>query len=221
MIELNQSPSLETDRTESAWGSYDDLYRQIGIVWPDRPGRMVRLACDLLPAGRALDAGCGDGKNADFLASHGWEVTAFDVSPLALNGLASRLAQSGSRMKACFQADAAHLEHARGAYDLVVAYGLFHCLNDVELAAAEHHLQNALRPGGLFAVAVFNDELPVPPDHGTTKLFLRSKERAVRPFLDWQIEACEHGTIEEDHYPVVDLHRHSVSWILARKPQSE
>ena len=34
--------------------------------------------------GRALDLGSGDGRNAVWLASHGWRVTAVDFSPVAL-----------------------------------------------------------------------------------------------------------------------------------------
>lgn len=37
-----------------------------------------------LPPGRALDAGCGHGADALWLASRGWQVTAVDVSPTAL-----------------------------------------------------------------------------------------------------------------------------------------
>jgi 2-polyprenyl-3-methyl-5-hydroxy-6-metoxy-1,4-benzoquinol methylase len=37
-----------------------------------------------LPIGTALDAGCGNGADAIWLAGHGWEVTAVDVSPTAI-----------------------------------------------------------------------------------------------------------------------------------------
>jgi SAM-dependent methyltransferase len=37
-----------------------------------------------VPPGRALDLGTGDGHNAVWLAAHGWDVTAVDVSRLGL-----------------------------------------------------------------------------------------------------------------------------------------
>lgn len=37
-----------------------------------------------LPPGRALDAGCGHGTDALWLAARGWEVRALDFSPVAL-----------------------------------------------------------------------------------------------------------------------------------------
>ena len=44
-----------------------------------------------LPVGTALDAGCGTGADAVWLARQGWEVTAIDISPAAV-GQAERLA---------------------------------------------------------------------------------------------------------------------------------
>jgi thioredoxin reductase/SAM-dependent methyltransferase len=50
---------------------------------------LVREVSDL-PAGTALDAGCGAGVEAVWLASHGWRVTAADISVTALNEAATR-----------------------------------------------------------------------------------------------------------------------------------
>jgi SAM-dependent methyltransferase len=48
-----------------------------------------------LPPGRALDLGAGDGRNAVWLASRGWGVTAVDFSQVALDRGRARAAASG------------------------------------------------------------------------------------------------------------------------------
>ena len=48
-----------------------------------------------LVPGTALDAGCGAGAEAIWLASHGWQVTAADISTEALARAADRAATSG------------------------------------------------------------------------------------------------------------------------------
>jgi predicted O-methyltransferase YrrM len=48
-----------------------------------------------LVAGTALEAGCGDGAEAVWLASHGWQVTGADIAPGALARAAERAADSG------------------------------------------------------------------------------------------------------------------------------
>ena len=69
----------------------------------DRPGSMAgnppnpylaRETAGLAP-GTALDAGCGAGAEAIWLASHGWQVTAADISGDALTRAAGRATASG------------------------------------------------------------------------------------------------------------------------------
>ncbi len=57
-------------------------------VSPPNP-HLVREIGELTP-GTALDAGCGAGAEALWLASHGWQVTAVDVSAEALAQAAER-----------------------------------------------------------------------------------------------------------------------------------
>ncbi|WP_431883596.1 class I SAM-dependent methyltransferase [Micromonospora gifhornensis] len=79
---------------------WEQRWRQ-GAV--DRPGSMsgkppnpylVREIGTLAP-GTALDAGCGAGAEAIWLASQGWQVTAADISSEALTRAAERAAASG------------------------------------------------------------------------------------------------------------------------------
>jgi 2-polyprenyl-3-methyl-5-hydroxy-6-metoxy-1,4-benzoquinol methylase len=48
-----------------------------------------------LPPGRALDLGAGDGRNAAWLARHGWQVTAVDFSGVAIERGRARAAAEG------------------------------------------------------------------------------------------------------------------------------
>jgi SAM-dependent methyltransferase len=218
----NTARAMHNDQTETWSGPYDRFYREMGVAWPDTPGRMVRRAIKILKPGTALDAGCGDGKNAVFLAGLGWRVTAFDISAEALRSFALRTAGLAERTSApihVYQADAAIAEHAPETYDLVVAYGLYHCLSDNQMRRAHTSLARALKIGGLFAFAALDDSVPIPTGHGTASLTLRPRPRLVELFSNWPLEASEQGTINEQHLPVIGEHKHSVTWILARKPQ--
>ncbi|HVK44408.1 MAG TPA: methyltransferase domain-containing protein, partial [Micropruina sp.] len=54
------------------------------VVWSGDPnGALVAEVIGLAP-GRAVDVGCGEGADAVWLASQGWQVTAFDVAGSAL-----------------------------------------------------------------------------------------------------------------------------------------
>ncbi|WP_433501227.1 class I SAM-dependent methyltransferase [Sphaerimonospora sp. CA-214678] len=71
--------SVEFD--EAYW---EERYRSHTAVHERPPNpQLVAEAGDLRP-GRALDAGCGEGAEAIWLAARGWHVTAADIASTAL-----------------------------------------------------------------------------------------------------------------------------------------
>lgn len=204
------------DYVDSGIGAYDQLYAARPYLWPDRPGRMVRQAVSSRAAGRALDAGCGDGKNALYLAQSGWQVDGFDVSDVALDACRRRLSPVSVSCQ-IWQDDCRVARVTDDAYDMVVAYGLYHCLDDVGLEAAHARLVSSLKIGGLFVCAAFNNMLPLPANHGTGDLHLRSNDHLESLFAGWRLRNLEKGTIEEDHLPRVGFHRHSLTWAIYEK----
>jgi SAM-dependent methyltransferase len=72
---------------------WEDRYRSgEGTGRREPSASLVTLAAGLAP-GRALDAGCGTGGDALWLAAHGWRATAVDVSGTAVE-TGRRAAQS-------------------------------------------------------------------------------------------------------------------------------
>lgn len=66
----------------SAW---DERYAASELVWSREPNRFVAAELADLPAGTAVDLAAGEGRNAIWLASRGWSVTAVDFSQVALD----------------------------------------------------------------------------------------------------------------------------------------
>ena len=68
--------------------AWDSRYRAAadagGRTWSVQPHRELQRIAGSLRPGRALDLACGDGRNAAWLARHGWSVTAVDFSAEAL-----------------------------------------------------------------------------------------------------------------------------------------
>ncbi len=77
-------PDVDIDTLFSP-GFWDERYGGVERSWSGKPNqRLVENVSDL-PAGRALDLGAGEGGDAAWLAGQGWEVTALDVSQVALD----------------------------------------------------------------------------------------------------------------------------------------
>ena len=84
-----------------------------------------------LPAGRALDLGCGTGTDTIYLATHGWEVTGVDAVPKAL-ATARRDATAAGVAPRLIQGDVTRLKDVGvgDGYTLLVDFGCFHTLPD-------------------------------------------------------------------------------------------
>lgn len=64
---------------------WDDRYGSATRIWSGDPNPQLVAETAELPPGTALDAGCGEGADAHWLAGRGWRVTAMDVSAVALS----------------------------------------------------------------------------------------------------------------------------------------
>jgi ubiquinone/menaquinone biosynthesis C-methylase UbiE len=64
---------------------WDRRYAAAELVWTAEPNRFAVAELQDLPPGRALDVAAGEGRNAVWLASRGWQVTAVDFSAAGLD----------------------------------------------------------------------------------------------------------------------------------------
>ena len=126
---------------------WDRRYAEHDSVWGGAPNRWVEQEVAGLPAGRALDLACGEGRNAVWLARRGWRVVAVDFSVVALDkGRALEGAAGGIEW---IHADATSFEPA-GHFDPALL-----CYFQLEAAGrrqAVRHAAAALHPGGVLLV---------------------------------------------------------------------
>ena len=64
---------------------WDARYATADLVWGAPPNATVVELVTALHPGRALDLACGEGRNAIWLATRGWMVTAIDFSQVAID----------------------------------------------------------------------------------------------------------------------------------------
>jgi thioredoxin reductase/SAM-dependent methyltransferase len=153
-------------RTFGEETDWDHGYSGDDRMWSSNPnGTLVAEVAGLTP-GRSLDVGAGEGADALWLAEHGWQVTACDISGNALARVAAEAERRGLPVR-CLRADANDLD-ALGSdtYDLVsLHYGSFHRTPDQR---GLRNLLSAVASGGTLLV-VGHDLTPLrqPLDVGT------------------------------------------------------
>lgn len=131
---------------------WDALYRNQTPPWETGApsGELVRLVQEktLRPC-RVLELGCGTGANAVFLARRGFEVTAVDASPTAIERARTRAERSAAVLRLVLDDVFAFCKTA-GQFDLVLDAGFYHFIRRVDLAAFLDLLWRATSPGSLY-----------------------------------------------------------------------
>lgn len=138
----------ETARVDrSAW---DDRYAATDLVWSAGPNQFVAEHVGPLPSGRALDVACGEGRNAVWLAEHGWDVVGVDFSGVAIEK-ARRIAEAREVVVDWRVGDVTDPGVlADEAFDLIVVAYLH--LPVAELGALLGALAGRLRPDGTILI---------------------------------------------------------------------
>ncbi len=206
--------------TMSSTGGYDSGYESCPCFWGSSPGSLVQKLDQGNPAfwqGKmVLDIGCGEGKNAAHGARNGAKVIAIDVSPLAIrNALRAHNKHSGI---AWAVADARYLNLTRNFFDVVIAYGVCHCLpGERAITDLMSKLQLSTRIGGMNVLCSFNDrhqELFAHPGFHPTLL---PHDFYVAAYHGWTIIDVSDSDLVEAHPHNGIVHTHSLTRIIARR----
>ncbi|OCG74195.1 class I SAM-dependent methyltransferase [Microbacterium sediminis] len=142
--------------TEADWPAY---YRRVA-------GRAVRpfavRAAAATSPGFAVDLGCGDGTESQWLVEQGWRVLAVDREEEAIRRVTHRTA--GRAAVEC--ADLAN--YTPPAADLVLACAALPFIPPDRFDDAWARIRGAVRPGGILAVELFGDRDSWAGDPGMT-----------------------------------------------------
>ncbi len=129
---------------------WDEIYRR-GADYSPGPNALLISAIQGRTPGAALDLATGQGRNAVFLASHGWSVTGVDLSQEGLRLANQNAAQAGLSITTV-QQDIDQFDLGTERYDLVTL-----------IYAGGGHLapriDAALKPGGLVVVEFFHTDM--------------------------------------------------------------
>ena len=139
---------LRSDEAAADREKWEARYRAPDYLRGTQPVQLLEERLGQLPKGRALGLAAGAGRNEVFLAQHGYEVTAVDISPKGLS-LCRDLARERGVEVATVAADLRIYDLGQGQWDLITNFYFYQ-------PEVLPRIMPALRPGGIFVLQTFS-----------------------------------------------------------------
>jgi tellurite methyltransferase len=200
---------------------YDEKYAEHEQYWGREISKMALRILELYPARatrpRVLEIGCGEGTNAIFLARNGYDVTAFDLSPVAIEKTNQDAKQFDVNIST-FVADINEFD-SRENYDVIFSSGTLQYLHPEKRTAFIEKMKEHTTPGGLHVLHTFanHQHIPRAPDAESSEFPWNSGE-LLSLYQNWRIESFieEIKSCNSSGVP----HEHSHNRIWTRRLQS-
>lgn len=141
--------------------AYDDRYRQVHekkLQWAsDAPSPIVSLVMErfgISTDAQILELGCGEGRDARFLLTRGYQVTATDISPEAI----AYCRRENPEFAEHFQVLDCVAGEWDGKFDLIYAVAVIHMLvEDTHRAAFYRFIRDHLTEKGIALICTMGD----------------------------------------------------------------
>lgn len=194
---------------------WENAYAQLeGVSAFGEPAEeLVRLANLLPPGASVLDLGCGEGRNALYLAGRGFEVTAVDISVAGIEKLNHLARQRGLSLRAEVR-DMRHYAFEQ-KYHLTVAHGSLHLIEREHWRSLIRKIKAHTHAGGYNVLVVFTDAIAPPDDLKDFHVGLFQEGELFEFYEDWEI-ILRQSYILNDEHPGNIKHRHPINKLVAR-----
>lgn len=170
--------------------SFESLYAGQPRWETGRPQQAILAVADRI-TGAVLDAGCGTGENALFIAGRGQPVTGIDFLAEPVRLAEQKAVERG--LTATFRVmDALALKDLSEGFDSAIDSGLFHVFGDDDRRRYVEGLAAVLRPGGRLFLLCFSDAEP--GDRGPRRVSRQEIEDAFAQ--GWAVESVEASRYE-------------------------
>lgn len=180
------------------------------------PSKSVKFVVEnCLKTGRAVEFGCGAGRDTLFLAANGFDVTAVDISQTGIVKLNEIAAQRNLKINAYIK-DMRQFEFGE-PYDLFVAIGCLHLVPTQDQPELFRKIQKYTKKNGYNVVSGFTNEAPTSPDMEPFFLGLFNKGELFNIYKDWEIIDKNEYRFTDDHGNGLS-HTHAGHNLIARKP---
>jgi SAM-dependent methyltransferase len=165
---------------------WNKRYAQGNTPWDTRrpSSELQRILREYeIAPGRALELGCGTGTNAVFLATRRFEVTAVDISPLAIQQAQVKVDEVDASVT-LLAADLLKLPDLGNPFAFIFDRGVYHAVRQENLAGYFNTLSSVTAPGSMYLTLAGNANEIRATEGGPPQVSAEEICRELGPLMD-------------------------------------
>ena len=197
---------------------YEKCYDQEEYYWGLEPAPFLRDLLEIAgknPAElKVLDIGCGEGKDAVYMAQQGCDVSAFDITQSGIRKTKLLAEKRGVKINA-FVADINDFEIS-DKFDIVYSTGTIQYLFSDRIEAFFEKIKDMVNVGGYVYFNVFVDKpfLELPPDWDKEEKMWKTGQ-LFSYLADWEL--CKVDEVIFEDYSAGLKHYHCMDTVIAKR----
>ena len=190
---------------------YEKLYEAEEFYWGTEPGDFLKKIIKFMPARRGmkvLDIGCGEGKDAVYMAKMGYTVTAFDLTESGIAKTQRLAKEAGVRIHA--YVDDINTFETDERFEIIYSSGTLQYLHPDKIGPFFEKIRKITNPNGInyFNVFVEKSFLDPAPDWDKEETLWKTGELFTW-YADWKIHYLDETIFEcssssEPHFHCMD-----------------
>lgn len=197
--------------------NYEKWYEGDEYYWGLEPGDFLDELISLCPPSentKVLDIGCGEGKDAVYMAQKGYDVSAFDLTENGIRKTIRLASDKGVNINA--YVDDINTFEPDDKYDIIYSTGTVQYLFDENKKSFFEKIEKMTKPNGIVFFNVFVEKsfLELPPDWDYEEKMWKSGELFTY-LADWKIERIDEVIFEDNSGGIP--HYHCMDTIICRK----
>lgn len=186
---------MTDEESSDAHQFWEARYASSEAIWSGRVNTVVREVAESLEPGSALDLGCGEGGDAVWLASRGWETVGVDLSDTAVARARAAAASVGldSNTVRFITADLSEWATAQ-TFDLVSSAFLHSWPVEIPRSDIVRRSKDFVAPGGLLLVVAHAAPPPWADAASVSSASFPTPESDLAAMElpdDWHVDRCE------------------------------
>ncbi|MEK6928541.1 MAG: methyltransferase domain-containing protein [Nanoarchaeota archaeon] len=192
---------------------FDKNYKGKKFYWGLSPSKIVVELLKYKQNGDVLDLGCGEGRNALFLAKKGFSVVGIDSSNEGIKKFLQLAKENNVSVEG--QAEDIKDYQFTKKFDVIISIATLHFLKKKDISLLINKMKENTKKKGLNIISVFTEENPF---KGFPYLF--KKNELKETYKDWSIIYYREFMTPLEHHGKGESHRHGIAVIVAQKNES-